>query len=557
MTDLDTATAPVASASGDLRSGGAPVVSVVMIYYQAERYFEEAIRSVLHQTEPRFELLLVNDGCTDRSPEIAARLAAEDSRIRLLSHPDGGNHGMSATRNRGVTEARSDLVAFLDADDVWDPEHLAVQLATLEQFPDADAVCGRALYWRTWQDPGAADDITGAAFPPGRLVRPPEMLLAYLDDGWTTVPTCSLLVRRDVLTAIGGAEDTFKGMYEDTALLSKLYLRSNVVLTHNVTARYRQHEDSACARATASGEYNAANPSPSRQRFLEWLEAYVHDNVPSPDDRLVERVGRELHPYRRPAWQQAAHRAKSVAVAKVRTTLPDPVRSTLHQVRETVAGTGVGKVRFGSLRRTEPVSRDFGFHRGLPIDRVYIEDFLARHASDIRGRVLEIGDDTYTRRYGGAAVTKADVLHVHEGNPIATFVGDLTDGEVLPSDAFDCVVLTQTLHLLLDVASAVRTVHRILKPGGVVLATVPGISHLSGDEWRHGWYWAITPAAAQRLFEDRFGAEQTEVRHHGNVLTTIAFLQGLSAGELRPEEFEPADPQYPMLVTVRAVRAAE
>lgn len=535
----------------------APVVSVVMIYFEAERYFEDAIRSVLAQTEARLELLLVDDGSTDGGPAIARRLAVEDERIRLLRHPGGVNRGMSATRNVGVTEARADLVAFLDSDDVWEPEHLALQLALLEQFPAADAVCGRALYWRSWSDPDATDDITGAAFPPGRVVRPPEMLLAYLDDGWTTVPTCCLLVRRDVFRELGGAEDAFRGMYEDTALLSKLYLRSAIVTAGAVTARYRQHPDSACAKAAASGQYQAANPSPARQGFLEWLESYVEEHVPAPDARLTARIKRELEPYRRTGLQAAAGKARALVGARARTSLPDPWRARVGRLRTTVAGTAVGRVRFGSLRRTEPISRDFGFHRGLPIDRVYIEDFLGVHAADIGGRVLEIGDDTYTRRFGGAAVTQADVLHVHADNPLATFVGDLADGAGLPSDAFDCIVLTQTLHLVFDLAAAVRTIHRILRPGGVVLATVPGISNLSGDEWRHEWFWAITPAAAQRLFEGLFGAEHVEVRHHGNVLTTVAFLHGLASEELRAEEMQPADPQYPMLVTVRAVRAAE
>lgn len=531
----------------------APAVSVVMIFFQAERFLEEAIASALAQSEGRIELLLVDDGSTDGGPAIAERAAAADPRARVVRHPGGTNRGMSASRNLGVREARSELVAFLDADDVWEPDHLAHLLSVLAEHPAADVVGGRALYWRSWDGSGSADEVTGLAAAPGRLVRPPEMLLAYLDDGWTTLPTCSMLVRREAFLRCGGSEEGFRGMFEDTALLSKLYLEATVVLTDQVTARYRQHPGSACAAALQSGAYDWANPSPSRRHFLEWLEGHL-DARGADDGRLRAAVARELSPYR-PAWKAPLRRVASTVAGRARAALPGPALDALRSARGVASGVGVGHVRFGSLRRVEPISRDFGFVRGQPVDRWYIERFLEAHAGDIRGRVLEIGDDTYTRRYGGAAVAVADVLHVHAGNERATFVGDLADGAGLPPEAFDCVVLTQTLHLVYDVAAAVRTLHRVLRPGGVVLATVPGISHLSGDEWRHGWFWAITPAGAARLFGDQFGADQVEVAAHGNVLAATAFLQGLSAGELRPEELDRDDPQYPLVVTVRAERA--
>ena len=124
-------------------------------------------------------------------------------------------------------------------------------------------------------------------------------------------------------------------------------------------------------------------------------------------------------------------------------------------------------IDFGSLRRVVPISRHFGFDRGTPIDRYYIEKFLEKNAEDIRGRTLEIGDDSYTQQFGDDQTTKRDVLHVHADNASATFVGDLTNADHIPSDTFDCFVLTQTIHLIVDVASALRTVHRLLKPGGV------------------------------------------------------------------------------------------
>ena len=212
-------------------------------------------------------------------------------------------------------------------------------------------------------------------------------------------------------------------------------------------------------------------------------------------------------------------------------------------------------VRLGSLRRLQPISNVFGLDRGLCIDRYYIERFLSAHASDIQGRVLEIGDDTYTRKFGGNPVTKSDVLHAVEGNPKATIVADLTCANHVPSNIFDCIIFTQTLQFIYDVQAAVRTLYRILKPGGVLLATFPGISQISRyDMDRWGDYWRFTTLSAKRLFEEVFPPENVEVQAYGNVLTAIAFLHGLASEELRRKELDYHDADYEVLITVRAVK---
>ena len=213
-----------------------------------------------------------------------------------------------------------------------------------------------------------------------------------------------------------------------------------------------------------------------------------------------------------------------------------------------------GLVDFGDFRRTRPISRHFGFERGLPIDRFYVERFLAANASDIRGRVLEIGDAAYTRRFGEARVTRSDVLHVVAGAPEATITGDLASADHIPTDAFDCIVLTQTLHLIYDVTAAVGTIHRILAPGGVLLATVPGISQIERGQWRDTWFWSFTVPAARRRFEERFAAADVRVEASGNVLAAVAFLEGLAAHELREDELLAFDEAYPVCVAIRAVK---
>jgi SAM-dependent methyltransferase len=212
----------------------------------------------------------------------------------------------------------------------------------------------------------------------------------------------------------------------------------------------------------------------------------------------------------------------------------------------------IGMVRFGSLRRLRPISPDWGMERGQPIDRYYIEQFLAAHARDIRGRVLEIGDNTYTRRFGGERVATSVVLHVAEQKEVVTLIGDLTTGQNMPQDTFDCVILTQTLNAIFDVAAALRTVHHILKPGGVALITVPGISKISRyDMDRWGYYWSFTTASLRRLLTANFPAECVEIAATGNVLAASAFLYGLASEELQRHELDTCDPDFEVLITAR------
>ncbi len=212
-------------------------------------------------------------------------------------------------------------------------------------------------------------------------------------------------------------------------------------------------------------------------------------------------------------------------------------------------------VELGKLDRIEPVSNMFGFDRGRPIDRYYIENFLMQNKYDIQGRVLEIGDNTYTKKFGGNKVKQSDILHAVEGNSKATIVSDLAAAHNIHSSSFDCIILTQTLQSIYDTRSAIGHLHRILKPGGVLLATVPGICQISRyDMDRWGDYWRFTTLSVQRLFEDEFLPENIEVRAHGNVLVATAFLQGLAVEDLKPEQLDYHDPDYQILITMRAVK---
>lgn len=207
------------------------------------------------------------------------------------------------------------------------------------------------------------------------------------------------------------------------------------------------------------------------------------------------------------------------------------------------------------MRRLAPIDEAFGTGRGKPIDRHYIEGFLQAHAADIQGRVLEVADSTYTHRYGGTRVTAAEVLHRDPSHPGVTWAADLADCNALPSARFDAFVCTQTLQYVFPLARALANAHRILKPDGVLLLTVPGISQISPvDRDRFGEHWRFMPQALQRLLGEPFGDANVQVQAHGNVLAAIGFLHGLACEDLSREELDHPDERYPLLLTARAVR---
>ncbi|HJW31433.1 MAG TPA: methyltransferase domain-containing protein [Saprospiraceae bacterium] len=211
------------------------------------------------------------------------------------------------------------------------------------------------------------------------------------------------------------------------------------------------------------------------------------------------------------------------------------------------------RLLFNDLQRAKPVSAVFGLDRGTPIDRYYIERFLECHSFLIKGTVLEVGDGFYTRRYGGDRVQRADVLHAVPGNPQASIVGDLTDVRTLPENIYDCFICTQTFNFIFDIQRAIEGAHRLVKPGGTLIATVAGISQISRyDLERWGDYWRFTTASIKNMFTSVFTGE-LEVESYGNVLAAVALLQGLSVEDLPNSALlDDRDPDYQVIITIVA-----
>jgi glycosyltransferase involved in cell wall biosynthesis len=535
-----------------------PLVSVIIPCYNQDYYLGEAIESVLAQSYANFEIVIVDDGSIDKTSEVAA------------SYPDvqcirQENQGLAAARNTGLRMGRGDYLVFLDADDLLVPQALEAGLKCLEAHPACAFVSGHYRYIN-------ADGSFLNEHPQEQVGE--DYYLALLQGNYIGMHA-TVMYRRAALETIGGFDPALPAC-EDYDLYLRLARKFPVSRHGKVIAEYRQHGSNMSGNAElmlktalavlhSQAEYVKADKPYQRayQMGLNFWQKYYGEKLLA---QIIQRwaCGQGKQAIRgglmllqfAPQYsvKHGYQRMAEVGYKFLQAILPVFIYRRLARWRGLAYTPAAGRVDFGDLRRVQPLSQEFGYDRGRPVDRYYIENFLASRASDIRGRVLEIGDDSYTRQFGGEQVTIRDVLHAFEGNPQATIVADLARADHIPANTFDCLILTQTLHLLYDIRAAIQTLHRILKPGGVLLATVPGISQISIDEWADSWYWAFTVLSIRRLFEETFAAENLEIQVHGNVLAATAFLNGLAAEELCQDELDYADPHYQLLITIRAIK---
>jgi len=304
-----------------------PKVSIVCAFLNGAAFIAETVESVLAQTVQDFELILVDDGSTDPSREMAKAWAAErPGQVRYLEHPGHQNRGLSASRNLGIAAATGHYVAFVDADDVWTPTKLAEQLAILEAHPEAAMVCGVVCYWNSWR--GGEDRIVPSGCNIDQVTLPPDALLQLYPLGKAAAPCPSdLLVKRSVVDMLGGFESHFEGplqLYEDQGFLAKLYLQAPVIFSSTQTLYYRQHPHSIVAEVTRSGKYRQV-----RGYFLAWLDQYVTGREQTPE--VVRRaLRRALRPYRHPRIYGLIDLPRRTA-----RSLRDRLRSTRQQASAT------------------------------------------------------------------------------------------------------------------------------------------------------------------------------------------------------------------------------
>jgi glycosyltransferase involved in cell wall biosynthesis len=528
-----------------LRPAGS--VAVVITTHNHTAFLDDAIRSVVRQSVAAHEIIVVDDGSTDH-PEI---VVSGYSQIRLIRQR---NQGLSAARNTGLRAAVCDKIIFLDADDRLCQNAVEAGLECFIRHREAGFVYGGFRY---------VDASGGVIRAPICRDIGPDPNITFLRGNQVGMHGTVMYDRRSLLYA-GGFDVTLRRC-EDYDIYLRMSRNHPVANHRQIVAEYRRHGTNMSSNSLEMlrsvqrvlARYRPLERSgPAalawRQGQANWRRYYFEEILShgENDDGRLPPVPRIVNAVRASPTLAAGYLTRCLKRA-----IPLGVISTLkHLVGR--RPPPLGRVRFGDFDRTSPISQDFGFDRGTPVDRYYIEAFLAAHSGDIRGRVLEVGDASYCRKFG-TDIVRQDVLHVAADSPGSTIVGDLSVPGVLPEGAFDCLVVTQTLHFIYDMRAAVAAMHRALKPGGVLLLTCPGISQVDRGESGASWFWSITGPAADRMFADVFGAANVAVEVRGNVYAAVCFLEGLALEEVDTAKLEVLDASYPVIVMVRARKPEE
>lgn len=530
-------------------------VAIIVNTYNQNEFLRDALTSSLTQSRPADIVLVVDDGSADDPRDLVASFAG----VRYLRQ---ANAGLAAARNAGLAAVDCDFILFLDADDRLLPGAVAAGLECLSTNPHgwlaygAHRIIDRAgvVRSRSWHTPIGADP-----------------LLALLAQGNLIAMHGAVLYRTAQLRMVGGFDPALRRCEDYDAYLRIADAGAGTIVGHAMlVAEYRHHGTNMSRRAAAMLATALAVIGQPRQSLtpaalisarragratmrrhycpeiaIDAARNILHgDLTAKPIGGLVRAIGSAPLTFAKTIAGRIARKLAKQLPASVGRWLPPALWSPR-----------VGQVDFGDFERTRPIGAVFGFDRGQPVDRHYIDLFLAKHRGVIMGRVLEIGDNSYTMQFGGEAVTTSDILHIHGGNPAATFVGDIADPATLPPNTFDCIVLTQTLHLIFDMRTALGTLHAALKPGGSLIITVPGISPIEPWEWRDSWFWSLTTPALTRLLAEHFAAEQITAQAYGNVYAAISFLAGLATAELDPAKLNAADRDFPVLVGAVATKS--
>ena len=473
------------------------------------------LESIERQSAGRGEIVFVTDESTsDRAREWIEALA----RSRGLSSAHAAAVRPGCIRNAGVRATISPYLMCLDAGDAIDARFHDLLREKLDTQSDVDVVTTGIRV----VGPGSTR----------RIIVPPVCTLDGLVGDTTAIHDASMF-RRAVWTAVDGFDESLPALDDYDFWLRLLHAGRHAAIVELPLLIRRLRGDTHEQRALARQRHRDAMTLVVRKHQTVFERAPAHALYAR--GRLQEMRERNFRLIARRESALKEIDALKARARDLRQKLPHP-----------------DEIDLADLRRTTPVARDWGYERGTPVDRHYIETFLASHGADIRGAVLEVQESDYTRRFGGERVTRSDVLDLNPANPLANVVSDLRSAANIASNTYDCIILTQTLHVVDDMPAVISECARILKPGGVLLVTMPCASRVCLEYGDDGDFWRVTEAGARRLFCRLFPEDALEVRAHGNVLVNAAFLYGLARHELTDAEFNAVDPYFPLLVTVRA-----
>jgi glycosyltransferase involved in cell wall biosynthesis/SAM-dependent methyltransferase len=530
------------------------LVSVIIPSYNHGLFLPEAIASVNAQEYPKVEIVVVDDGSTDNTRSIAGQQPG-------ITYIYQENHGLSAARNTGITHSRGEFLLFLDADDWLLPNAIQTNVEYLNANEKLAFVSG------------AHDKV----YALNGMVK--EEKVEVESDHYTELLQknyigmhATVLFRRWVFDQL--QYDTSLRVCEDYDLYLKIARNFPVHHHSNRIAAYRLHTENMSGNIPLmlasvllllekqrNHQLNDVQKKALRKGKTIWKDYYckhLFNHVLSRKEAPSTAELTTLLKYK-PAYFFKFIVSRNVALLKktLKKNTPDLGFRLLHKLG--VHNTYVpaqGSIRSSDFSRTSPISQDFGFERGGPLDRYYIENFLQRESADIKGSVLEIGDNTYTMRFGGNRILQSDILHINENNPAATIVADISNAPQIADNTFDCIILTQTLQMIYEFKDALKTCYRILKPGGTLLLTVPGISQIDRGEWKETWYWSFTDIAMKKAMSETFPGCTATVETYGNVFAASAFLYGVGLPEIPTSKLDIHDPHYQVIISVKAQKTS-
>jgi glycosyltransferase involved in cell wall biosynthesis len=540
-----------------------PLVSIIIPSYNHGKYLIDAIKSVYNQTYQFFEVIVVDDGSVDNTKSVCD----EYPNIKYIYQK---NSGLSAARNTGIEHANGDYLVFLDADDWLLEDALKTNLDVLLVNKNIAFVSGGHEFYYEQENRTSTVQIEVHK----------NIYLKLLEGNFIGMHA-SVMYQRWVFETF--MFDTSLPYCEDYDLYLRISRRYPVFHHTALIAVYRIHGNNMSSNYAEMMKYallvlsnnekhlrNPAEKESSIRGEVFWknyysLMIYQHLQVQlySKKSNLYKTELKTLMINAPILYLKFKIKKILFVMSRIIQTIKNSIKinlpeKTLKSIQKILylqsKNKSFSKINLGDFDRTTPFSTQFGYDRGGPIDRYYIENFLNQNSSFIKGRVLEIGDNEYTLKYGGDKLIKSDILHIDDSNKQATFIGDLSNAPHLPSNTFDCIILTQTLHLIYNYKSAIETCHRVLKKGGVLLLTVPGISHIAQDQWSKYWLWSFTDASIQRIMQEHFSEENITIKTYGNVLVASAFLYGMGLPEIKKEQLDYHDPHYQVIITVKAIK---
>ena len=512
-------------------------VTVVVAICDDTQHLEAILRSCMDQTVPPAGVLLVPH---DAARDEARRFAASHSNIAVVLAPECDDH--STVRQKSLSRVSTDFVVFVNANERLTPKGIEAGLRCFADNPEA---------WLVYGAHRLIDATGRSASPEWQEQISPSHWLAAVSAGGAIAVEAAAMYRTDGLRLVteGGQNGPTADVYSST---------ERSIVNHPCCVAEYHGKTRSMVRKRAI--YRLKNEDRSRQLAMEKCpprQLLFHDNAP----QVFAVAARELV-QNGWNWQIARTAFDAMRIAPItpmKIAISRATRGFIHLFPRWIGGffgealwrPNPGMVRFGDFNRTVPISAVEGFDRGKPIDRYYIERVLADHSELIRGRVLEVTGSHYTRMFGRERVVCSEVLDIDPLNQAATVIGDLGAADALPEEAFDCIILTQTLQLIYNLDNAIVNLYRALAPGGSLLVTVPGISPIDKKESK-SWCWTFTERSLKAMLAERFGKNNVDVRSDGNVFAAICFLTGLALAEVGTERLESKDDRYPVMVFAHA-----